>query len=197
MYRYRRLLLISALGLLLIALLGQADAEGEAAGKADLPAAATNNAEDQPSAEEVLSDLLKRRAENPLIEPAQPQTTDNAQQAATAPSPARTIGSAPNLPAGKLKREGSFVITRRGRMMRANGQHAQWLFVFESDKDQLADPPMYLMPCRMLEDMENLAARHNQSIQFILSGQVFTYRRANYLLPTMMKIAPRRGNLQQ
>jgi len=49
---------------------------------------------------------------------------------------------------------------------------------------------MYLLPCQMLEDMETLVARHEKSIVFIISGQVFVYHKANYLLPTMMKILP-------
>lgn len=197
MNRYRHILLIPALALLGIAVLGQAAAENEKP-KADAPPAkaAENNA-DQPSAEEVLSELLKRRAENPLIEPAQPQPDSAAKPDAAEQETGQTLGSAPDLPAGKLMREGSFIITRRGRLMRAGNGAAQWLFAFEADKDQLADPPMYLMPCRMLEDMENLASKHDRSILFVVSGQVFTYRKANYLLPTMMKIAPRRGNLQQ
>jgi hypothetical protein len=43
--------------------------------------------------------------------------------------------------------------------------------------------------------MEDTVDRRGDTTVFILSGQVHTYRGANYLLPTMMKVAVDTGNL--
>ena len=151
----------------------------------------------QPSAEEVLEGLLRKRTENPLIEPARPAVTTPLVPGKPTPAPAAIAGSAPGASSkAPLRREGQFVITRRGRMVRGSGGATNWMFVFDSDGEKLSDPPMYLTPCLLLEDMENIAARQGDSAVFVLSGQVFVYRGANYLLPTLMKLAPVRGNLQ-
>ncbi|MFA7236722.1 MAG: hypothetical protein WC058_07650 [Phycisphaeraceae bacterium] len=147
----------------------------------------------QPTAEQVLNELLRKRAENPLIEPARPaEDTDARQSNANAAS----LGTAPNLAPGKLKREGSFILARRGRMVRAPGGATPWMFTFDADADGLQDPPMFLMPCQLLEDMEQVVEDHADRTSFLISGQVFVYHGANYLMPTLMKIAPDRGNLQ-
>jgi hypothetical protein len=157
------------------------------------PAAAPNGSGGQPSAEQVLNELLRRRAENPLIEPQRP---------ASAPTPVTvnpkspSVGTAPKSAQTPLKREGQFIITRRGRMVRASGDSSAWMFVFDGDASGIQDPPMFLMPCTLLEDMEGLANRGGDSAIFVVSGQVFVYRGANYLLPTLMRLVPDKGNLK-
>ncbi|MBI1371978.1 MAG: hypothetical protein GC159_04355 [Phycisphaera sp.] len=159
-------------------------------------AAKTDDAakKDQPSAEEVLNELLRRRSENPLIEPAAPATptAPGAQPAAI-----RTIaGTAPALPTGPLRPQGSLVISRRGRMIRASGGMTPWAFVFESDGPTLKDPPMFLMPCEELQQMEQVIDRKQDRAVFEVSGEVYVYRGANYLLPTRMGEVQDRGNLR-
>lgn len=176
-------------------------AEAKPAAPADAPAAAPASAkqpEAQPSAEQVLNELLKRRAENPLIEPTRP---DAAAPATPAPAPgtpaASAIGTAPGATtAAPLRREGQFIITRRARMVRAPGGGPGWLMVFEADSSGMQDPPMYVLPCQLLEDMEAILQQQGDSAVFIISGQVYVYRGANYIMPTLMKIAPQRDNLQ-
>jgi hypothetical protein len=145
------------------------------------------------SAEDVLNELMRRRAENPLIEPAQPR---NVTGPAGADRVARPLGTAPGVKSTKLRREGQFIVSRRARMIRATGGATPWALSFDADKDGMQDPPMFLMPCQMLEDMETLTADRGDEATFIVSGQVFVYHNANYLLPTLMKLAPDRGNLQ-
>jgi hypothetical protein len=158
---------------------------------------------EQPSAEDVLNQLLKKRAENPLIEPAVPPSKPvTPTRTGIAPSIKPT---APGAPGSQLRREGQFIVTRRGRLLRAAATPGTpaapntptpWVFVFEADSKGLSDPPMYVMPCQMLEDMEAIAEQHGDALVFVLSGQVFVYRGANYLLPTLMKLAPQKNNLQ-
>jgi hypothetical protein len=70
------------------------------------------------------------------------------------------------------------------------------MITFDADASGMADPPMYLMPCQMLEDMEQIVQQQGDSVVFVISGQVFVYHGANYVLPTLMKLAPSHGNLQ-
>lgn len=105
------------------------------------------------------------------------------------------LGIAPGQPMPELRREGEFVVTRRGRIVRS-GDGAQALLVFESDSPSAPEMPMFLMPCQMLQNMENLVLERGDRMVFVVSGQVFTYRGVNYLLPTLMKPAPDKGNLQ-
>ena len=106
----------------------------------------------------------------------------------------RIIGIAPGGSTPKLRREGEFVLSRKGRLIRAEG--GQLLFSFDADSDKSEEPPMILMPCRLLQNMEEMSQEHGDRTVFILSGQVFVYRGANYLLPTMMKPSIDRGNLK-
>lgn len=143
----------------------------------------------QSTAEEVLNQLLRDRNK-------QRENAGGPNTSSTDANNSIKKGIAPNIKPTKLKREGQFIMQRRGRMI-ADGKHfKQWMFVFESDKNGMADPPMYLMPCRYLEDMERIVKREGDSAVFILSGQIFVYRGANYLLPTIMQQAVSRNNLK-
>lgn len=157
---------------------GEADkTEGEEKGKA----------QSQKSAEEVLNELLRKKD----------QPTDVRKPVdAGAGKVGNKEGIAPNVKPQKLRREGQFILSRRGRMV-ATGRAAQpWQFVFEADKNGMSDPPMYLMPCRYLEDMERIVKREGDAAVFLISGQIFVYHNANYLLPTVMRQVVKRGNLK-
>ena len=104
------------------------------------------------------------------------------------------LGHAPNMPAPTLKREGDFVINRRGRMkLTPGGNYA--LFVFDSDGATLGDPPMVLVPCELLELMEKQVQERGEQVIFRISGQILSYHNVNYLLATMVKLDVDRGNL--
>jgi len=106
----------------------------------------------------------------------------------------RVLGVAPGQEMPKLRREGEFIVNRRGRLVQApNGRHV--LFVFQADSEQAPETPMVFAPCLMLQNMEDIVRERGGKVIFILSGQVLVYRGINYLLPTMMKLAIDRGNL--
>ena len=75
-------------------------------------------------------------------------------------------------------------------------------YVFEG-RLGLADPPVRLLPCLLLEQLEDYA-RHNTSAAsagagagggaILLSGQAYLYEGRNYLLPTAYRI-PRERTL--
>ena len=161
---------------------------------------------EQGSAEDVMKNLIEQIRQNPLIEPSQNSTPsqDSSGKPATLPpgsQPARVgvdpnvIGVAPGSPAPKLRREGEFVIARKGRLVRSpDGLHT--LFVFEADSEKAPETPMAMVPCQMLQSMEELIGQRGDQLKFVLSGQILVYRGVNYLLPTMMTLAEDRGNLQ-
>ncbi len=160
---------------------GQPAARPVEGGKPVVPPAASPK---DKAADDVLNELLKKRADSPLIEGTRNEAVAKPGETAVKPG-------------GKLRREGQFIVTRRARMVATNSGIAQWMVTFEGDKDGMQDPPMYLMPCQMLEDMERTVKQNGDSVVFIISGQIFVYKSNNYLLPTLSVVAPKRGNLGQ
>lgn len=158
-----------------------------------------------PSADDVLNQLLEQKRDSPT--PDATESTDAGEGDAgtdnTAPgTPAANLASDPLLlgldtdqPLAELKDEGQFIIARTGRMIRsADGSHA--LFVLEADKPGAPEPPMILQACKLLETMEKTVQQLGEDVPFVITGQVFTYRGANYLLPTIVKREFDRGNLE-
>lgn len=190
-HRLSFILGLSLIAVLLIVLPGLGQQEGAAEPAGDGATAAEEQA--TPSAEDVLEEMQRAREEGSAGQPAGSRA-DTEPGRTIAPDSA-LAGVAPGEPSRKLHREGSFVVRRRGRMVPAQGGAAPWMFTFESDKDGMQDPPMYLMPCGLLERMELIREESDEPVSFIISGQVFVYHDANYLLPTVMRLAPRRGNL--
>jgi hypothetical protein len=119
-----------------------------------------------------------------------------ASPAAPAPSAPATGPSAPAAaePAqgGRLLREGTFLASRRGRVIKTTG--GEWQFHFDTGPENKADAPMVLMPCLNLQAIEKLADRGSEALSFTVSGQVFVYKGRNYLLPTMYSVN-RRGDV--
>lgn len=145
----------------------------------------------QPSAEDVLRDLMQQRRDNPIIDPVRRPSVGPATTAAPQLDPA-IVGVAPGAEPPKLRREGEFVISRRGRILRSGNQS---VFVFEADSEKSPEPPMILVPCMKLQEIEDLIQERGDKVVFILSGQVFVYRGANYIVPTMSRLAQDQGNL--
>ena len=193
MHRTAMFALGLATGLIVLGYLAPGLAQDQPQANPDQPVEA---ADDDATADEVLEDLLQRREDSPLIDPARPDEVSPPREPEERQSLRALAGVAPDAEL-ELRREGQFIITRRGRMVRAPGDGTGWVFVFEADGGRMQDPPMYLMPCQLLEDMEQIVQEHGDSVVFVLSGQVFLYRGANYLLPTLMQLAPDRGNLQR
>jgi len=160
--------------------------------------------DDAPSAADVEKELDSLIPDNPSIESADPNAPRGAtEEDLKRPIPpsnveadARVLGSAPGLQQPKLLREGEFVINRRGRLVRS-AEGGGTLFVFDADDAESPEHPMSMLPCQLLQSMESLVTERGDKLVFIVSGQVFTYRGANYLLPTAMKLAIDKGNLKK
>lgn len=153
------------------------------------------------SAEDVMNTLVNQMQKSPLVEPSSSTPSDKTADKTPGYQPVRVgvdpniIGTAPGTKAPTLRREGEFIISRKGRLVRsADGLHT--LFVFDADSKDTEEPPMAVVPCQMLQSMEDLLGQRGEQIRFIVSGQILVYRGVNYVLPTMMTLAEDRGNLQ-
>ncbi len=132
-----------------------------------------------PSVEQIIKDMEKPgQARKPVAPGAGPAV----QQARPGASAGADASAAP----GKLLREGTFLTSRRGRIIRSAA--GDWLYTFDADASGQTDPSMVLMPCMNLMGMEKVAERHGEAATFNVSGQVFVYHGRNYLLPTVYQV---------
>lgn len=111
---------------------------------------------------------------------------------------ARSEGDAPAAAAGApqpvLLREGTVLLSRRGALRRTGD--GAFLFVFDADAEGLADPPMTLLPCLLLERMDRRIRQEEENAAVLLSGHVYTYQGRNYLLPKVYRIPAERTVLK-
>ena len=149
---------------------------------AQTPAAQTPTT--QPSQQDVLREMLRNRSVTAPIMPIAP-----GEAPATTPEPT----AATTQPAQKLLPDGTMVVRRTGRLVR---QGQWWLFTFESDGKALDDPPMRILPCKWLEEMEVVTGNGTRSTRFIVTGRVTDYRGSNYLLPENVLVVSDMGNFQ-
>ncbi|MEO0475984.1 MAG: hypothetical protein AAF085_08475 [Planctomycetota bacterium] len=178
----------------------EAPAEPEAApeetGTPDEPA----SDEATPSADDVLQQLLDKKRDGPAPDPIEPTGEEGEDQTPATPQPSFAsdpllLGLDTDQPLAELKDEGQFVIARTGRLVRsADGSQA--LFVLDADGPGAPEPPMILQACKLLETMEKTVQEQGENVPFVITGQVFMYRGANYLLPTIVKREFDRGNLE-
>jgi hypothetical protein len=83
-------------------------------------------------------------------------------------------------------REGAVLVSRRGHVRRTGG--GAYIFIFDADAEGQADPPMVLLPCMLLERLEQYSWRAGDMAVVLMSGRVYTYHGLNYLLPTVYRI---------
>lgn len=124
----------------------------------------------------------------------QPMRMPDIQRGGNADNPA-VLGIAPEQQQAELVGEGTIMVRRTGRLVRSgDGSHA--IFIFDSDGSENPEPPMILQACKLLEEMEAILYNQGGYIPFVITGQVQSYRGANYLLPTIMRQEFDRGNLE-
>lgn len=90
----------------------------------------------------------------------------------------------------RARREGDSITMRTGKIVPTTGGAAPWMFRFTADNGGEGDAPIFLMPCQLLQDMENYRGK-----ELMISGRVYLYHGNEYMLPTLMKVVPKRGNL--
>ena len=92
------------------------------------------------------------------------------------------------------RQEGTYLVERRGRIVGSQAGGAV-LFAFAADGSQADEPPVVLMPCGLLENLEDEVRKANISPEFALSARVYAHRGVNHVLPTSYRTVPRRDNL--
>ena len=83
-------------------------------------------------------------------------------------------------------REGQNVWNRVGRLVK-DEKTGQWMFTFDADGKEMKDPPVGLLPCRMLMAMEKASEDGAKSVRFRISGEVTEYHGKNYMIVRYMQ----------
>lgn len=122
-------------------------------------------------------DNLLPDADRPTPQPLRPIPKPNAPPVYDATGGPNAV--APGAPQTPLRREGTLLIDRLGRLVRSDGRSE---FAFSADGSTMADPPMVLLPNVTLTLMEDAADAAGQEVLFRVSGTVTEYRGRNYLL---------------
>lgn len=154
----------------------------------------------RPNSESIEDQLMQQLDTNPSVAPTQNRTIGSPDDqgpptVGSVGADPRILGVAPGQEQPRLRREGEFIVNRRGRIVQAPNAH-HTLFVFDADSDSAPEPPMILTACQMLQNMEDIVRERGDQIVFIVSGQVLVYHGMNHLLPTMMRLAIDHGNLK-
>ena len=76
---------------------------------------------------------------------------------------------------------------KTGRLVKDEKTGA-WIFSFESDGKNMKDPPMTLIPSRLLKVMEDSSGGGTQPMRFKVSGLVTEYGQKNYLWVQRLEI---------
>ena len=122
------------------------------------------------SQEQVLKDLLEESTPRPMI--ITPDISDEVSVPIAEP-----VDPKAKLPL--TVREGDVVINRMGRL--GKDTKGTLLFVYEADATDLSEPPLILLPCLKLEQMEILVAK-KPNVKFTVTGEVTVYHGKGYLL---------------
>lgn len=86
-----------------------------------------------------------------------------------------------------LLREGTAILSRRGQVRRDSG--GAWVFVFDADASGLADPPLTLLPCLLLERIETQVRKRGDTAPVLLSGHIYVFEGRNYIMPSVYRVS--------
>ncbi len=135
-----------------------------------------------PRVEDLIRELENERGGERMLDPA-PDTDQPAEQTPSGESAAEADGSAERLVA-----EGTLINSRRGRLIRVKSAGGRLGFALDNDPDSPASPPMLIVPCAMLTNMEAAARTHGDDLSFTMSGRVLVYEGRNHVLPVLYQV---------
>lgn len=163
--------------------------EKDARGRSSKSASREPEPRREPSPSEILRELTKQgKSERPVIAPTAPGRIEQ-----------RTVSdealpeNAIRPPTRKLLPDGYRIVDRPGRLVR-EGDY--WVFSFEDRGQGAPEPPIRLLPNRLLEDMERFSAGGTKPTVFVISGEATEYHNVNYLLLQKLLTRPDLGNLK-
>lgn len=84
--------------------------------------------------------------------------------------------------------EGRTFMRRRARMVYLPA--GEIALAFDNDPDQVIDVPLVVLPCHLLERMEQIVETRGDSLTVRVSGQSYAYNGRSYVLPTSIVIQP-------
>lgn len=134
------------------------------------PASATPPA---PKPEDLLRELEAARRQRPTIKPTVPGSVVQG-------LPGAVRGGTNAVTAGRLVRQGTFLLSRRGTVSKL--PDGAVIFTFDPDENGAAERPMELLPNTNLQNLERIAARADATARFNVSGQVMAFKGRNYLI---------------
>ncbi|MFW6155168.1 MAG: hypothetical protein ACOC95_08130 [Planctomycetota bacterium] len=141
---------------------------------------ATQPADPEVTADEVIRELMERRETRQAVTAEVEPATAPATQPDTV-APAEIVKPLPMPP-------GAMIVGRLGRLRRDESS-SYWQFHFESERDVLYEPPMRVLPNRLLEAMETILETSGRTtVRFKVSGEITTYRGDRYLLIRRMLV---------
>ncbi|MCL2647468.1 MAG: hypothetical protein FWD61_10775 [Phycisphaerales bacterium] len=127
-----------------------------------------------PSARSVLEGLINDPVSAPAAQPVSP---------AINPDPTLTPAISANAPKPPVttRRIEKDALQGIGRLVKDDKNNA-WIFVFDSDGPSMTDPPIGLLPNRILEAMEQINAKSPRGAKFKIAGEITEYKGKNFLL---------------
>jgi hypothetical protein len=182
-----------------------ANATATTGASTDEPAAAPRPVIDDPnrspapvSAEDILSEFQRERpVAEPLLPKPQPSDTPKLPtQPGRSPGATSITDSGYDPSDGPRARlpDGFILVDRAGRLVR---EGEWWVVTFVSDNhpQTLGEPPMKLLPNRMLERMVRESQSSRRTVEFIVTGEVTDFMGENYLLLRKLMRKRDMGNL--
>jgi hypothetical protein len=97
----------------------------------------------------------------------------------TGPGTVEAVG--PAEPKVKFVLEGT-VMTKRVVRLTKDEKSGGYLVSFDSDGNQMRDPPMIALPSKALAAMEDLSVKGTRPVRFQITGTVTEYKGKNYIL---------------
>lgn len=126
-----------------------------------------------PKPEDLLRELEAARRQRPTIKPTVPGSVVQG-------LPGAVKGGNNSVMGGRLVRQGTFLLSRRGTVSKL--PDGEVLLTFDPDEHGAAERPMPLLPNTNLQNLERIADRADPTARFNISGQVMAFKGRNYLL---------------
>jgi hypothetical protein len=146
------------------------------------PETGTRPSGQEPTAEEIIRQLM----ENKPLRPLTPET----QPAGRGEQPETDLAKQEE---GARWREDTLLSDRQARLIPSG---SGWMLSFEDWGKYPADPPVRVLPGRLLETAISLSAGGTRSVVFLVSGEITAYKGSNYILLRKVLVRRNMGNLR-
>lgn len=87
--------------------------------------------------------------------------------------------------------DGSVLTNKRGRLVALPEEGSRLAFVIDNDPDSPGAPPMLLLPCQVLEEIESVVAARGPELTVRMSGRIVASGNKASLLPVFFQVERR------